>query len=83
VRAVLPNGARGSRAELAAFLAREARAGRLAIEDANEAADFFVGMVVSHHQLQGLLGFPQELTAQKIERIAAEAARRFLRAYAP
>ena len=83
VREVLPAGARGSRDALRAFLAREAEAGRLALDDAEEAADFFVGMVISHHQLQGLLGFPQGLTPERIERIAAEAARRFLRAYAP
>ena len=83
VREVLPGGARGSREALAGFLAREAKAGRLKIDDAEEAADFFVGMVISHHQLQGLLGFAQELTPERIERLAGQAARRFLRAYAP
>jgi AcrR family transcriptional regulator len=83
VREVLPGGARGSRTALAAFLAREDGAGRLAIADAEEAADFFVGMVISHHQLQGLLGLPQDLSRERVERIAGEAARRFLRAYAP
>jgi AcrR family transcriptional regulator len=81
-RTVFSRGARGSRVQLAAFLEREARAGRLAVPDAAEAADFFAGMVVSHHQLQGLLGLPPELTPARIERIAEEAARRFLRAYA-
>jgi len=74
-------GARASRAKLAAFLARETAAGRLAIDDVDEAADFFAGMVVSHRQLSLLLGLPSDLTNQRIERIATEAARRFLRAY--
>jgi len=81
-REVLPDGARGSRAALAGFLAREAKAGRLAIDNPDEAADFFVGMVVSNRQLLGLLGFPQQLAPERIDRIAAEATRRFLRAYA-
>jgi AcrR family transcriptional regulator len=80
VRGVLPRGF--GRDKLAAFLAREARDGRLAIEDANEAADFFAGMVVGQHQLNGLLGLPSELCDERIERLAREAARRFLRAYA-
>jgi AcrR family transcriptional regulator len=81
-RALLPTGPRGSRALLAGFLEREARVGRLAIGDAREAADFFAGMVVSHHQVQALLGLPSELTAERIDHIAREAARRFVRAYA-
>jgi AcrR family transcriptional regulator len=80
--AVLPQGVRGSRMKLTAFLERESLAGRLAIPDAGEAADFFAGMVASHHQLHGLLGLPLELTPARIERIAREAARRFMRAYA-
>ena len=74
-------GARASRAKLAAFLARETGAGRLAIDDVDEAADFFAGMVVSHRQISLLLGLPSDLTNPRIERIATEAARRFLRAY--
>jgi AcrR family transcriptional regulator len=81
-RTVFTRGARGSRIKLAAFLEREDKAGRLSAPDPGEAADFFAGMVVSHHQLQGLLGLPDELTPARIERIAEEAARRFMRAYA-
>ena len=39
-------------------------------------------MVVSNRQLLGLLGFPQQLTPERIDRLAAEATRRFLKAYA-
>jgi AcrR family transcriptional regulator len=72
---------RSGRVRLAEFLAREARAGRLAIDDPVQAASFFAGMVVSHHQIQGLFGIPSDLTAESIDAIAKEAARRFLRAY--
>jgi TetR/AcrR family transcriptional repressor of mexJK operon len=82
-RQVLPMGPRGMRARLAEFLRRQRAEGRLSLDDPDEAADFFAGMVISHHQLQGLLGMPPELTPERIERIAREAARRFLRAYAP
>ena len=74
---------KAGRARLADFLAREARAGRLAIADPVEAASFFSGMVVSHHQLQALFGLRSDLTPERIDRIAREAARRFMRAYAP
>ena len=80
--AVFKAGARASRIKLAAFLAHETAAGRLAVPDPDEAADFFAGMVVSHRQLAGLLGLEVDLTPAKIDRIAAEAARRFMRAYA-
>ncbi len=80
---VFKAGPRASRVTLAAFLARETAAGRLAIDDVDEAADFFAGMVVSHRQLSLLLGLPSDLTAARIERLATEAARRFMRAYRP
>lgn len=80
-RQVFRTGVSASRARLADFLAQEAASGRLAIDDPREAADFFAGMVVSHHQLAGLMGLPGELTPTRIERIATEATRRFLRAY--
>ena len=83
VRGVLPNGFRGGRAKLAAFLAKESRAGRLDTPDPAEAADFFAGMVLGGRQLEGLLGLPSGPTAERIQRIAREAARRFMRAYAP
>ncbi len=83
VRAVLPRGFRGNRAKLAAFLARETRAGRIDTPDPDEAASFFAGMVLGGRQLEGLLGLPSELTPDDIQRIAREAAHRFMRAYAP
>jgi TetR/AcrR family transcriptional repressor of mexJK operon len=82
-RAALPGGFRGARSKLTDFLRREARLGRLAIDDPGQAADFFVGMVVGNYQLESLLGLPQQLTGESLPRIAGEAARRFVRAYAP
>jgi AcrR family transcriptional regulator len=76
-------GPRASRVRLAAFIRREMQAGRLAVDDPMEAAVFFSGMVVSHHHMEGLLGLPSQLDPARIERTAAEAARRFMRAYAP
>ena len=82
-RTIFTAGARASRIRLADFLAQEARCGRLAIGDADEAADFFAGMVISHRQLVGLLGLPDDQSEARQARLAGEAARRFLRAYAP
>lgn len=83
VRAALPGGFRAVRSRLTDFLRREAAAGRLAIDDPAEAADFFVGMVIANHQLEALLGLPTPLTGEGIPRLAHEAALRFVRAYAP
>ncbi|MFI4936380.1 MAG: TetR/AcrR family transcriptional regulator [Caulobacterales bacterium] len=82
-QAVFAAGPGASRSRLAAFLQREARLGRLKIDNPTEAAEFFAGMVISQHQMQALLGLPSALTAERLERIATEAARRFMRAYAP
>ena len=82
VRTALPGGFRGARGKLSEFLRREAAAGRLAIDDPDQAADFFVGMVIGHHQIESLLGLPQELTPEAVPPLVAEAARRFVRAYA-
>jgi TetR/AcrR family transcriptional repressor of mexJK operon len=82
-RAALPGGFRGARSKLTDFLRREAKAGRLAIDDPAQAADFFVGMVVGNHQLEALLGLPAQLSGDSAPHIAREAARRFVRAYAP
>ena len=83
VRAALPGGFRAVRSPLTHFLRREAELGRLAIDDAEQAADFFVGMAIGNHQLEALLGLPQQLSSENVPRLALEAARRFVRAYAP
>jgi hypothetical protein len=48
-----------------------------------EAAEFFGGMVVATRQSALMLGMPRTLADADLDHIAHEAARRFLRAYAP
>lgn len=81
-REVYANGPMRSRAQLAEFLELEHRAGRLRIEDPMQAAEFFGGMVMANRQIQALLRLPTGLTDEVIERLAGEAARVFMRAYA-
>ena len=76
-------GRQNSRARLAQFLARETLAGRLDTPDPTLAADFFSGMVVGTYQFALTLGLSPNLKAEDIDRIANEAAARFLRAFAP
>ena len=80
-RALWEAGPKASRARLAEFLALETKAGRLFCPDAAEAAEFFSGMVVASYQTAQLLGIEVNLDHARIERIATEAARRFIRAY--
>ena len=81
-RAMYEAGPRSSRRRLADFLEAETRAGRLACADPVEAAEFFGGMVVSTRQMALMLGVPSKLSAADVDRIAEEAATRFLKAYA-
>jgi len=70
-----------SRRRLADFLQMETAAGRMAVDDPALAAEFFAGMVIGSHQISHLLGQGRELEDPEIDHIAAEAARRFMRAY--
>jgi AcrR family transcriptional regulator len=81
--ALYQSGPRASRRRLAELLRLETDGGRLACPDPQEAAEFFAGMVVSSRQTAYLLGAPLDLTEAQIDRIATEAAARFMRAYAP
>ena len=71
-----------SRRRLAEFLRMETQAGRMAVDDPALAAEFFASMVVGSHQLANLLGARRELNPEEIDRVAREASRRFMRAYA-
>ncbi|MDR3510064.1 MAG: TetR/AcrR family transcriptional regulator [Caulobacteraceae bacterium] len=75
-------GAVATRQRLAAFLEAETAAGRLCVDDAAEAAEFFSGMVGAR-QLRGLLGLEIEADRATVERLSASIARRFVRAYGP
>jgi TetR/AcrR family transcriptional repressor of mexJK operon len=82
-RVVFETGPMRSRREVANFLEAETKAGRLAVDDPMQAAEFFAGMVIGHRQTGALLGMSKPPTPADIERVAREAAARFLRAYAP
>ncbi|HEX5377790.1 MAG TPA: TetR/AcrR family transcriptional regulator [Phenylobacterium sp.] len=80
-RAYFEAGPRTSRRRLAQFLAEEHRAGRMVVEDPAMAAEFFAGMVIGSYQTGLMLGVDVGLDAAGVERISAEAARRFMKAY--
>lgn len=81
-QAVFEAGPKANRARLAEFLKLESAAGRLACPDPAEAAEFFAGMAIGSYQTAALLGVERGLDEAKIDRIAREAAARFLKAYA-
>ena len=82
-REVFETGPMRSRRTLAEFLEKEDRAGRMAVDDPMQAAEFFGGMVLGHRQTQVLLRLATDLNDADIDRIASAAARVFMRAYAP
>jgi AcrR family transcriptional regulator len=80
-RALYEAGPKASAERLAEFLGQEHRAGRLDVPEPLLAAEIFRGMAVGSLQLAGLLGITREFSPAEIERIAGEAADRFMRAY--
>ncbi|WP_419253527.1 TetR/AcrR family transcriptional regulator [Caulobacter sp. ErkDOM-YI] len=80
---VFEAGPRQARRQLAAFLETETRLGRLKVENFDQAAELFSGMVLGHSQLRALLRLPADKTQAQFDDLAREAAIRFLRAYAP
>jgi len=81
-RAMFEAGPQASRVRLSEFLALETKAGRLSCPNAMEAAEFFAGMVSGTYQTAMLLGIELSADDDKIDRLAREAAYRFMRAYA-
>ena len=71
------------RGELSLFLERSAQIGAIDITDPDQAAEFFIGMVMGDTHLRSLMRQPSDLTPQTIALLAQEAATRFMRAYAP
>jgi TetR/AcrR family transcriptional repressor of mexJK operon len=65
---------------LSAWLAEQDRLGLLAVPDPDAAAEMFSGMVLGHGHLRGVLGVAHPAFDRDAR--AAEAARRFLRAFA-
>jgi len=82
-REVFETGPQRSRAQLARFFEAETRAGRMRVADPMQAAEFFGGLVLGHRQTRALLGMDVALAPEELDRLAAEAARIFMRAYAP
>ena len=80
---VFEAGPAAARRQLAAFLQMETELGRLKVENFEQAAEFFSGMVMGHSQLRSLLRLPSEKTPDEYGRLAKEAAVRFMKAYAP
>jgi AcrR family transcriptional regulator len=80
---VFEAGPLNARRQLAAFLETETRLGRMKVEDFDQAAEFFSGMVMGHSQLRSLLRLPSDKSQEQFGRLAREAAERFMRAYAP
>lgn len=81
-REVFEAGPKHSRAQLARFLEMETLAGRMKVDNPQQAAEFFGGMVLGHRQTKALLGLAPDLTDAEVDANAAEAARVFMRAYA-
>lgn len=70
-----------ARSRLVAFLARQAREGRLDIDDAEGAATMFQQMAASDFYLRMLVGVPLEITAEMRRSHGRNVVRTFLRAY--
>lgn len=81
-RAMYDHGTRASRALLARFLEAEHAAGRLDVPNPMRAAEMFGGMVIGSLQMAFMLGAMDSLAPAEADAMAAEAARRFMRAYA-
>jgi AcrR family transcriptional regulator len=82
-RMMYESGPKIGRERTADFLAQEAAAGRLAIDDPEEAADFLFGMAAGSTILRIVMDSRQERTPEQIAARARSCARRFIRAYAP
>lgn len=79
-RAIYEAGPRRSLETLSAWLAEETRKGRLKVEDPDEAAEMFAGLVLGHGHLRAMLDVPQ-LEPHKRAKRAKEAARIFVAAH--
>jgi len=82
-REVFESGPLSARRRLAAFLRTETELGRMKVEDFDQAAEIFSGMVMGHSQMRSMLRLPSDKTPEQYGRLAREVAVRFMRAYAP
>ena len=79
--AIYEGGPGASLRKLSTWLKAQDAKGLLAVPDADLAAEMFTGMVLGHGHLRSLLGVPHPTDSFDVR--AAEAARRFIRAFAP
>lgn len=82
-KAVFEAGPMTTRTLIADFLAAETKAGRMAVDDPMEAAEFFAGMCSGHRQFRALMGMEVSADPEQIDHLAQAVAKRFFRAYAP
>ncbi len=82
-KAVFEAGPATTRALIADYLAAETQAGRMAVDDPMEAAEFFAGMCSGHRQFRALMGMEVNADPEQIAHLAQTVAKRFFRAYAP
>ena len=75
-------GPASARRQLAAFLKAETELGRMKVENFDQAAELFSGMVMGQSQMRSLLRLPSDKTPEEYRSLAREAAERFMRAYA-
>jgi TetR/AcrR family transcriptional repressor of mexJK operon len=75
-------GPASARRQLAAFLKAETELGRMKVEDFEQAAELFSGMVMGQSQMRSLLRLPSDKTPDQYRQLAREAAERFMKAYA-
>jgi AcrR family transcriptional regulator len=82
-RTMFEAGGEVTRGRLTAYLRAQTHAGRLAVDDADEAAELFIGMIGAR-QMRGLIGLPTAGNDPAAsDKLCATIARRFVRAYAP
>jgi hypothetical protein len=81
-RDVFNTGPKAAIHRLSAWMRMEMDAGRIANDDAMEAAEFFAGMTVGHKQIAALMGQNNPMDDQAMEERARSVAKRFMRAYA-
>jgi AcrR family transcriptional regulator len=74
-------GPKASRRKLAAYLAREARAGRLDVADPEQAAEIFFGMLIGQRHIKLMLQVGPRPSEADTARHVAECVRVFLAAY--
>lgn len=82
-RAFYERGAGAARRNLAAWLERQMKAGKLLASDPGLAAEHFMGLLRTHLHMRALLGIAPAPTEAEIKATATAAVETFLRAYAP